>query len=86
MCSADISCASSSLAVVSYKCMTYRHRTVFVPGLAAEPMVTNACALCIPISGPLFVSSLWLVISLSLVLLALISGVLDSVSLGVALA
>lgn len=84
MCPADVSGALSCLAVVSYQCMTYRLRTAFVLW-SAEPTVPNACALCFPISGPMFMSSLWLVVSLSLVLLALIPRGLDSVSLGVAL-
>lgn len=45
-----------------------------MPGLAAEPKVPDACALCIPISGPLFMPSLWLVASRSLVPRALIPG------------
>lgn len=55
------------------------------PGLAAEPKVPNAYALHIPVSGPLFMPSLWLVATLSLVLLAVIPGGFDSVSLGATL-
>lgn len=54
--------------------------TNFVLGLAAEPKVPNACVLCIPTSGPSLMSSSWLVASLTLVLFALISGDLDSIS------
>lgn len=51
--------------------------------LAAEPRVLNAYVLCIPTSGPSLMFSSWLVASLALVLVTLIPGDLDSISLGI---
>lgn len=61
-----------ALASVPYRWMTCR--TTFVLAL-------DACALCVPTSTPLLISSPWVVASLCLVLFALIP-----VSLGAALA
>lgn len=59
------------------------YRTDFVLRLAAEPRVLNSYVLCIPTSGPSLMFSSWLVASLALVLVTLIPGDLDSISLGI---